>query len=105
VTPTKIDWSWPWQRKRQRGIVGMTVAAGKKLLPGRKKSPRRTLAVLSAAALGVALSVGAVFYFRPHAAAPTAPAPSLAAPSLAAPPPPKAGEVGRGTRTHKDHRR
>jgi serine/threonine protein kinase len=92
-------WSFPWWRKRKRGVVGMTVAAGKKaieeLLPARGRRPRRLVAWLSAAALGVALSVGAVIYFRPRA-----PVPAVVVPP---PPPPKAVEVGKAAKVRRDH--
>jgi serine/threonine-protein kinase len=74
----------PRRRRSRRGIVGLTVAMGRKaiedLLPQRRKRPSRKLAWISAAAVGATLAVGAALFFRapakpPAKAAVVAPAP------------------------------
>jgi serine/threonine protein kinase len=82
-TVMKTGWAFPWRRKRKRGqagIVGLTMALGRKaledLLPAPKQRPLRVVAWISAVAIGVALSAAAVFYFRPRPATTVVPPPS-----------------------------
>jgi serine/threonine-protein kinase len=77
------------KRRKQPGLVGMTMAMGQRalenlesFLPQKRKRPSRRVAWISAAAVCASLAAGAAFYFR----APTKPA--VAKPAFVGPPAP-----------------
>jgi serine/threonine protein kinase len=91
------------RRKKRPGLVGFTVALGKKavedLLPQRRKRPRRTLAWISAAAVGISLAIGAALLFRPMAPAPP---PAVIKAEVVGPPAPAPAKPAP---THRERRR
>jgi serine/threonine protein kinase len=62
--------------KPKPGMVAMTMAMGRKaieeILPPKRKRPRRVLAWVSAAVVGVGLGAGAIYFLRPLPKAPAA---------------------------------